>query len=119
MMLLGFFEHIKRSSLKLINFVTKFFMRFVEVNAFEMNSSRFFLTHSANSNMEAYRVSGERLSNNSNNKTYTPEATSYPYYFDVNDLFGQKEFAYLVLNEKLYKLSIVENGEMRLANETK
>ena len=85
MMLLGFFEHIKRSSLKLINFVTKFFMRFVEVKAFEMNSSRFFLTHSANSNMEAYRVSGERLSNNSNNKTYAPEATSYPYYFDVND----------------------------------
>jgi hypothetical protein len=69
--------------------------------------------------MEAYRVSGERLSNNSNNKTYDPEATSYPYYFDVNDLFGQKEFAYFILNEKLYKLSIIENGEMRLANETK
>jgi hypothetical protein len=69
--------------------------------------------------MEAYRVSGERLSNNSNNKTPTHTPKSYPYYFDVNDLFGQKEFAYFILNEKLYKLSIIENGEMRLANETK
>ena len=119
MMLLGFFEHIKRSSFEPINFVTKFFMRFVDVNAFEVNSSRCFLTHSGNSNMEAYRVSGERLSNNSDNKTYTPKAKSYPYYFDVNDLFGQKEFAYFILNEKLYKLSIIENGEMRLADETK
>ena len=119
MMLLGFFEYIKRSSLEPINFVKKFFMRFVDVNAVEVNSSRFFPTHSANSNMEAYRVSGERLSNHSDNKTYTPEATSYPYYFDVNDLFGQKEFAYFILNEKLYKLSIIENGEMRLADETK
>ena len=64
-------------------------------------------------------LDNETLSNNSNNKTYAPEATSYPYYFDVNDLFGQKEFAYFILNEKLYKLSIIENGEMRLANETK
>ena len=118
-MLSRFFKDIKHSSLEPINFVTKFFMRFVDINAFEVNSSRFFLTHSANSNMEAYRVSEERLSNSTDNKTYTPEATSYPYYFDVNDLFGQKEFAYFILNEKLYKLSIIENGEMRLADETK
>jgi len=119
MMLLSFFEHIKRSSLELINFVTKFFVRFVEVNAFKINSSRFFLTHSANSNMEAHKVYEERWSKNSSNKTPTHTPKSYPYYFDVNDLFGQKEFAYLVLNEKLYKLSIIENGEMRLVDETK
>ena len=83
MMLLGFFEHIKRSSLELINFVTKFFMRFVEVNAFEMNSSRFFLTHSANSNMEAYRFSGERLSNNSNKSSDIPDPHKSPFLIHV------------------------------------
>jgi hypothetical protein len=119
-MLLGFCEHIKRSSLELINFVTKFFVRFVEVNAFKINSSRFFLTHSANSNMEAHTefMGSVGLIIQVIKRTLMT-ATSYPYYFDVNDLFGQKEFAYLILNEKLYKLSIIENGEMRLVDETK
>ena len=118
-MLLGLFELIKRSSLEPIIYVTKFFMRFVDINAFKIISSRLLLTHSANSKMEAHKVSKERGSKNSSNKTHTQTAKSYPYYFDVNELFGKKEFAYLVLNEKLYKLSIIENGEMRLVDETK